>query len=43
MIIGSPAKAVRELSSDQQTALTLSALYYTENAHRFRVGLRKIA
>jgi carbonic anhydrase/acetyltransferase-like protein (isoleucine patch superfamily) len=43
MIIGSPAKAVRELSSDQQAALALSALYYTENAHRFRVGLRKIA
>lgn len=42
MIIGSPAKAVRELSADQQAHLKLSALHYIENARRFRDGLQKI-
>lgn len=43
MILGSPAKAVRELTADQQAALKMSALHYVENAHRFRNGLKKIA
>lgn len=43
MIIGSPAKAVRELSADQQGALKMSAMHYIENARRFRNGLKKIA
>jgi carbonic anhydrase/acetyltransferase-like protein (isoleucine patch superfamily) len=43
MIMGSPARAVRELTTDQRTALALSALHYVENAHRFRTGLKKIA
>jgi carbonic anhydrase/acetyltransferase-like protein (isoleucine patch superfamily) len=43
MVLGSPAKAVRELTADQQAALKLSALHYVENAHRFRNGLKKIA
>ncbi len=43
MILGSPAKVVRELSEQQQTMLQLSALHYIENAKRFKTGLRKIA
>lgn len=42
MILGSPAKAVRTLSEDQQAALALSAVHYVENAKRFRNGLHKI-
>ena len=43
MIIGSPAKAVRELTAEQQAHLELSALHYIENARRFRDGLKKIS
>lgn len=43
MILGSPAKAVRELSPDQQNALKMSAIHYIENARRFQRGLKKIA
>ena len=43
MIIGSPAKAVRELSAEQQSALKMSAIHYIENARRFKNGLKKIA
>ena len=42
MIIGSPAKAVRELSAEQQAQLQLSALHYIENARRFKAGLKTI-
>ena len=42
MIIGSPAKAVRELSAEQQQGLKMSALYYVENARRFKAGLKKL-
>lgn len=42
MIIGSPAKAVRELTPEQQKGLQLSALHYVENARRFKTGLHKI-
>ncbi|MDR7307815.1 gamma carbonic anhydrase family protein [Rhodoferax saidenbachensis] len=43
MILGSPAKAVRELSPEQQAGLRMSALHYIENAQRFKNGLKKIA
>ena len=43
MILGSPAKAVRELSQAQQDALKMSAIHYIENAKRFKRGLKKIA
>ena len=43
MIIGSPAKAVRELTAEQQAHLHLSALHYIENARRFQGGLKKIS
>jgi carbonic anhydrase/acetyltransferase-like protein (isoleucine patch superfamily) len=43
MILGSPAKAVRELSPAQREGLLKSAQHYIANAARFRQGLRKIA
>lgn len=42
MILGSPAKVVRELSAEQQAGLRLSAMHYIENARRFKNGLKKI-
>lgn len=42
MIIGSPAKVVRELTPEQQMGLQQSALHYIENARRFKTGLHKI-
>ncbi|MGI9133213.1 MAG: gamma carbonic anhydrase family protein [Rhodoferax sp.] len=42
MIIGSPAKVVRELSAEQQAGLTLGARAYVENARRFKAGLKKL-
>jgi carbonic anhydrase/acetyltransferase-like protein (isoleucine patch superfamily) len=43
MIIGSPAKAVRALTPEQQRGLIWSAKHYMENAARFRAGLKQIA
>jgi len=43
MILGSPAKVVRQLSSEQLEGLRLTAAHYVSNARRFRTGLRKIA
>lgn len=42
MIMGSPAKVVRELTEAQRQGLQMSALHYIENARRFKVGLHKI-
>ena len=42
MILGSPAKAVRVLTPEQQTGLLQSAAHYVENARRFRTGLHKM-
>ena len=42
MILGSPAKAVRELTPEQQAGLRLSALHYVENAKRFQHGLHRL-
>jgi carbonic anhydrase/acetyltransferase-like protein (isoleucine patch superfamily) len=42
MIIGSPAKAVRQLSPEQAERLRHGALHYVDNAKRFRNGLKKI-
>ena len=42
MILGSPAKAVRQLTPAQIEGLRQSARYYTDNARRFRDGLQKI-
>jgi len=42
MIIGSPAKAVRQLSPEQIEGLRQSAQHYIDNARRFQTGLHKI-
>ena len=42
MIIGAPAKVVRQLTPEQMAELDRSAEHYVENARRFRSGLKKI-
>jgi carbonic anhydrase/acetyltransferase-like protein (isoleucine patch superfamily) len=42
MILGSPAKVVRQLNAEQITGLQRIAAHYVENAERFRKGLKKI-
>jgi carbonic anhydrase/acetyltransferase-like protein (isoleucine patch superfamily) len=42
MIIGSPAKAMRQLTPEQIEGLRRSALHYMENAEHYRQGLKKI-
>jgi carbonic anhydrase/acetyltransferase-like protein (isoleucine patch superfamily) len=42
MILGSPAKAVRQLTPEQQQGLMHSAQHYIANAARFRSGLKKL-
>lgn len=43
MIIGSPAKAVRQLTPEQIEGLRASAQHYIDNARRYRAGLHKVA
>ena len=43
MIIGSPAKVVRQLMPEQMEGLRMSAQHYIENARRFKNGLRKLS
>ena len=42
MILGSPAKVVRQLTPEQIAGLERSAAHYVENARRFKAGLKKI-
>ena len=42
MIMGSPAKAVRQLTPEQMEGLRMSAKHYVDNAQRFRHTLKKI-
>lgn len=42
MIIGSPARMVRQLTPEQIEGLRRSAQHYIHNARRFRAGLRKL-
>ena len=42
MIIGSPAKVVRQLTPDQIDGLRRSAQHYIDNARRYRNGLEKL-
>ena len=42
MIIGSPARVVRQLTPEQMDGLRRSAQHYIENARRFKAGLRKL-
>ena len=43
MILGSPAKVVRQLTPEQLEGLRQSAKHYVDNARLFRTGLKKIA
>ncbi len=43
MILGSPARVVRQLTPEQIEGLGRSARGYVENARRFRAGLKKVA
>jgi carbonic anhydrase/acetyltransferase-like protein (isoleucine patch superfamily) len=43
MILGSPAKAMKELSPEQQARLKLSAQHYVANGQRFKSTLKRIA
>lgn len=43
MILGSPAKVVRQLTPEQIANLQRIATHYVDNAARFRTGLKKIA
>jgi len=43
MIMGSPAKVVRDVTPEQIDMFRKNALHYVENAQRFRAGLSKIA
>jgi len=42
MILGSPAKVVRQLSPEQIEGLRASARHYIQNAQRYLAGLKKI-
>jgi len=41
MILGSPARVVRQLTPEQIEGLRRSAAHYVENAQRYRQGLKK--
>ncbi|MDM4765371.1 gamma carbonic anhydrase family protein [Pelomonas sp. SE-A7] len=43
LIIGSPAKAVRELSPEQRAGLEASARHYIANGRRYAAELKKIS
>ncbi len=43
MIMGSPAKVVRELSQEQRDGLLGISKHYVQNALRFKAGLKKIS
>ncbi len=43
MILGSPAKAVKQLSPEQIEGLKMSAKHYVDNARRYKTGFKKIA
>ena len=43
MILGSPAKVVRELSPEQIAGLSRAATHYVDNAKRYAAGLSRIA
>ena len=43
MIIGSPAKAVRPVTTEQLEGMREGTLHYVDNARRFHHGLKKIA
>jgi carbonic anhydrase/acetyltransferase-like protein (isoleucine patch superfamily) len=42
MILGSPARVVRQLTPEQIEGLRRSAAHYVENAQRYRQGLKRV-
>ena len=42
LILGSPARAVRELTPEQAARMKFGALHYVDNAERYRTQLKKI-
>lgn len=42
LIVGTPAKVVRQLTPEQIEMLKRSGEHYVRNAHRFKTGLKKI-
>lgn len=42
MILGSPAKAVRTLTPEQQAGMQRGTMHYVDNARRFKAVLKKI-
>src|SRR4030081_115411 len=42
LIVGAPAKAIRQLSAEQIEGMQHGGPHYVENARRYRAGLRKI-
>ncbi|GGD12999.1 gamma carbonic anhydrase family protein [Aureimonas glaciei] len=42
LIVGSPAKAVRDLDAAAADALRASAIHYRDNARRFAAGLQRL-
>jgi carbonic anhydrase/acetyltransferase-like protein (isoleucine patch superfamily) len=43
MILGSPAKVVRELSPEQIAGVARAAQHYVDNAQRYAAGLKKLS
>ena len=43
LIVGAPAKVVRELTPEQIAGLQRTAQHYVDNAQRFQAGLKKLA
>jgi len=42
LILGTPARVVRQLTDEQQRGLEKSAEHYVENARRYKAGLKEI-
>ena len=42
MILGSPAKVVKQLTPEQMNGLMQSAKHYVDNAKRFKAGLKRL-
>ena len=43
LIVGSPARVVRQLTDDERHALRVSAAHYAEKAECYALGLRQVA
>ena len=43
LVVGSPAKVIRELAPQQIAAMHQNAAHYVRNAQRFKAGLKKLS